>query len=103
MLYTGARENVDKIIFLLTDGVQYPKKEKGQIFNPVLSSENLIKRGIKIIAVGIGSGVSRADLEKITRNADHVVKAESVSKLTSDEFVRSVAKQVCKVSKLFRT
>lgn len=95
----GARENVHKIIFLLTDGNQHPTVKNGQIFDPVQASQNLVDRGAKIFVIGTKADLNISKLVAIARREDQVKIASRVEELVTDEFVQSVAEKACDVSK----
>ena len=95
------RENVPKVIFLITDGSQNPTKDgNGNPYDPVAASQPLIDRGIQIFTIGVGNRSDNIDyneLLKIARNKDQVKIANTAADLASEEFVKDLAAITCKV------
>ena len=91
-----------KIIFLITDGYQNPTKNKatGKEYDPVATSKRMYDAGVKIFVVGIGTDLQKQNLVEIARDKSRVYYAETIKKLISDEFVKSVAKKLCKAAVL---
>ena len=59
----GGRQNIPKIIIMLTDGLQ--KQRKG-VENPSEIAKEIRKDGIHTIVVGIGSGIVQDHTKLIT-------------------------------------
>ena len=81
----GARSDVPKIVFLLTDG-----KSRGY---PVPVSNKLRKDGFKIIAIGITNNIDRKQLQTI--GGGKVYEAKDWEELKSESFIKSLTKLVC--------
>ena len=94
------RENVPKVIFLITDGSQKPTADaNGNPYDPVASSQPLIDRGIQIFSIGVGNisdNIYYNELVKISRNGEHVKIANTAAELASEEFVKDLAAITCK-------
>merc|ERR1711962_345316 len=93
----GHRPNVKKVLFLITDGKQNPKKDRktGEVFDPVAASQIMVDNGVQIFGVGIGTNLDTNQLNNITRDASKVYYAETIDKLISDDFVNEVSKKTC--------
>ena len=88
--YSGLRDDTVKIIILLTDGVQNPKK-----YNPAAVAKSLLSKGYIILAVGISPDVNEAELEAITQNKDNVFYGDSFDELDSFQFIDQITGSVC--------
>lgn len=86
----GMRASATKVVILLTDGTQNPKK-----YDPVKASKPLYDAGAKIFAIGISDGVDEKQLEDITRDKNRVFFAASFDKLDSSSFVDKITGQLC--------
>jgi len=86
----GARPDVKKIIILLTDGQQNPRR-----YDPVLASQKLFNDGVNIYAVGIGKYINHDQLVSITRDRSRVFTVDTFKALESPKFVGDVAKGLC--------
>lgn len=95
------RENVPKVIFLITDGSQNPTEDRdGNPYDPIAASQPLIDRGIQIFSIGVGNRSDNIDfkeLVKIARNEEQVKIATTAAELASEQFVRDLAAITCKV------
>ena len=82
---------------MLTDGIQNPKKSKttGAVWNPVVSAQILINRGMNVFAVGITNNVDIEQLKDITGDPSRVFYAETFDKLGDTEFVLNISKSSC--------
>jgi len=88
----GARPNMKKIIFLITDGQQTPR---GSNYDPVKASQSLIDKGVKIFAVGVGVSANKTELEQITRYKDRVYFESTFDGILSSDFIKNVSKKLC--------
>ena len=61
LLHLGMRSDpkVKKIIYLITDGEQNPKKHKDKILDPVEASQKFYDEGVIIFAIGVGNLVNK--------------------------------------------
>ncbi|XP_065072057.1 LOW QUALITY PROTEIN: uncharacterized protein LOC135696557 [Rhopilema esculentum] len=80
----GARENAHRVAFLLTDGAQ---TESEGFIDPAIAALTLKAIGVKLLAVGIGSGAKREQLEVITGDPESVFMVKRYSKLTDKKFL----------------
>ena len=82
---------------MLTDGIQNPKKSKktGAVWDPVVSAQALISRGMNVFAVGITNNVDMEQLRDITKDASRVFYAETFDNLGDTEFVSNISKSSC--------
>ena len=93
----GARETAHKVIFFLTDGVQNPTKDRtsGTVWDPLVNAEKLIKRGVKIYAIGVSDGVDKNQLYHIAGDPSRMLYAGSYEKLISKDFIENISKSTC--------
>ena len=95
------RDDVPKVIFLITDGAQKPTEDKdGNPYDPVAASQPLIDRGIQIFSIGVGNRSDNIDydqLVKISRSEKQVKIADTAADLASEQFVKDLATITCKV------
>ena len=93
----GARPGIPKILILLTDGSQ---TQDVDIMNPKGLADNLRKKGIQVLVVGIGSEVNEAELLDLGGNkAENVFSAASFNELISGPFIEGVTKLSCDIGK----
>jgi len=89
----GARDNAQKVVFLLTDGVQTnPKKN-----DPVVQAEALRRRGATIYAIAVGKEIDVNELKLITGDRAKVFHEATFDNLLTEEFVKKVTKAECKI------
>lgn len=86
----GMRDDAKKLVILLTDGVQNPKR-----YDPIAASKVLYDKGATILAVGITKDVDEKQLEAITRKKENVFFAESFDQLDSSTFVDAITGKMC--------
>ena len=89
----GMRSDVPRILILLTDGKQTPGR--GVIPLPKAVAP-FHKDGVKVIVIGIGSGVNRPELRKIAKFPKNVKLAKSFAQLRSASFVKKITAETCK-------
>jgi len=99
------RENVPKVIFLITDGSQNPTEDsRGNLYDPVASSQPLVDLGIKIFAIGVGNtsnNINLKELSKIARSERQVRVTASAADLATADFVKEIAKETCSIIRKF--
>ena len=88
-------EDVKKVIYLITDGTQNPKKVGNSVFDPVIASQKLYDDDVAIFAIGIGGLVSADELEGITRDKNRVFLANHTSDLVGKDFYLNLASRTC--------
>merc|ERR1740124_808003 len=94
----GAR-NVEKLVFLLTDGIQNPVASKsGAAWDPAVNARKLIDRGIKVFAIGVSDAVDKQELYRITGDNNKVFYADSFDALVSTELLDKASKAMCKAT-----
>ena len=71
-IFPQARAGVPKLALLITDGSQTPAADAKDLRE---ASEPLRKAGVRVLAVGIGSGVDRDELRLVTETDEDVVVA----------------------------
>ena len=95
------RDNVPKVIFLITDGSQNPTMDsRGNPYDPVVSSQPLIDRGIKIFSIGVGNpsnNINLKELSRIARDERQVRVTASAADLATEDFVKEIAKETCSI------
>ena len=77
-VFPQARKGVPKIAILITDGKQTHTGHSKRLKE---ASDQLRRAGVRVLAVGIGSGVDQAELRLVTQSDDDVVVPESFSDL----------------------
>lgn len=88
----GARRNVPKVLVLLTDGEQ---TQASDAVSPVLAAAPFHEADIKVIVIGVGSGVKPAQLEGVAKSRKDLYLAENFDALISDGFVKNITKSSC--------
>jgi len=89
----GARPNMKKLIFLITDGRQNPRNAT---YDPVKTSQSLYDKGVPIFAVGVSSDVNKTELEALTRHKERVYYENTFDDILQTAFIKKVSKQICK-------
>lgn len=87
----GARDNVPKILILLTDGSQ---TGRGSI-DPVIPAEELRKTGVFIVVIAIGSQTDMKECKSIAGNNGIYHFVSSFDELISENFIKYVAFSIC--------
>lgn len=77
-IFPEARAGVPKLALLITDGTQTPAADAKGLRE---ASEPLRKAGVRVLAVGVGSGVDRDELRLVTETEDDVVVADDFQDL----------------------
>lgn len=88
----GGRTGKNKVLVLLTDGTQTqdPGNEK-----PGDVADELRDLGISIFTVGIGAGVQKQELLKISGGHDQSFTVSSFKELLNEKLVEKLGKVVC--------
>ena len=73
-VFPQARKGVPKIAILITDGKQTKTADSKGLRE---ASEPLRREGVRVLAVGVGSGVDSDELRLVTESDDDVVVAQS--------------------------
>ncbi|XP_066928415.1 uncharacterized protein [Clytia hemisphaerica] len=89
-------KQVKKIIYLITDGEQNPKRSGNRILDPVAASQKFYDDGVIIFAIGVGPLVNKDELERITRDPSRVFLANHPNELAGIDFVYKLASTSCK-------
>lgn len=97
-VFSKAREGVPKIALLITDGTQTPAADAKDLKE---ASEPLRKAGIRVLAVGVGSGVDADQLRLITENDDDVVIADDFQDLLLK--LRNLTSKACDLAGEYRS
>ena len=77
-IFPEGREGVPKLALLITDGTQTQVADAKELKE---ASEPLRKAGVRVLAVGVGSGVDADQLRLITETDDDVVIADDFQDL----------------------
>ena len=91
-LSNGARPGIPKLLILLTDGSQTQDVDAE---DPSAIANELRKKGIKVIVIGIGSGVDQAELIQLGGGDDNVFSANTFEELIGGEFITKVTTSSC--------
>ena len=89
-------KKVKKIIYLITDGEQNPKRFRNKILDPVAASQKFYDDGVIIFAIGVGPLVNKDELQRITRDPSRVFLANHPNELAGKDFVYKLASSTCK-------
>ena len=89
-IFPDARPGVAKIALLITDGRQSAASDAKDLKE---ASEPLRQAGVRVMALGIGSGVDRDELRLITENDDDVVLANDFEDMLLQ--VRNLSSKAC--------
>lgn len=77
-IFPESRAGVPKIALLMTDGTQTPAADAKDLKE---ASEPLRKAGVRVIAVGVGSGVDADELRLLTESDEDVMLANDFQDL----------------------
>lgn len=88
-----SRAGVPKIAMLITDGTQTPAADAKGLRE---ASEPLRKAGVRVLAVGIGKGVDRAELRLVTERDEDVVVAADFQDLLLK--LSNLTSQACRLA-----
>ena len=89
-IFPEARPGVAKIALLITDGRQTVADDAKDLKE---ASEPLRQTGVRVIALGIGSGVDGAELRSITESDDEVVLAKDFDDMVLR--LRNLTRKAC--------
>ena len=92
-IFPDARPGVAKIALLITDGRQTVAEDAKDLKE---ASEPLRHAGVRVIALGIGSGVDRGELRSITATDDDIVLAKDFDDIMLQ--VRSLKRKACELA-----
>ena len=92
-IFPEARESVSKLALLITDGNQTPAANTKGLRE---ASETLRKAGVRVLAVGIGSGVEREELRLVTETDDNVLLATDFQDLLLK--IGNLTSRACKLA-----
>ena len=92
-IFPEARAGVPKLALLITDGTQTPAADAKGLRE---ASEPLRKAGVRVLAVGIGSGVDRDELRLVTETEDDVVLATDYQDLLLK--IGNLTSRVCELA-----
>ena len=92
-IFPEARPGVAKIALLITDGRQTVADDAKDLKE---ASEPLRQAGVRVIALGIGSGVDGAELRSITESDDDVVLADGFDDLVLQ--LRNLTSKACELA-----
>ena len=87
-VFSQIRQDVTKLAIVLTDGVQ--DKDAKKLSE---ASEPLRKKGVRVLAVGIGGGVSEAELRLMVDSPNDVVHSADFNELKLK--VDSIRRRIC--------
>ena len=99
-IQNGGRPGIPKVLVLLTDGSQ---TDDSDAEDPGAVADEIRKKGVRILIIGIGSGVNQEELLRLGGSEDNVFSASSFEDLISGEFVNKVTKKGCAVGKILVT
>ena len=88
----GGREDVPKMLILLTDGSQ---TQDADAEDPALFADEIRSKGISLLVVGIGRGVNMAELSRMAGGEGNVFTADSFDQLIREDFVEKLVAGSC--------
>ena len=88
----GGRPNVQKLIILLTDGSQ---TKDADAIDPGDIADKIRKSGTKVIVVGIGNSVNKAELLHVANGESNLYLAKDFNELKSPTFTANIAQVSC--------
>jgi len=83
----GARENVPKLLILLTDGSQ---SKGGDAVDPGKVAKTIRQNDITILSIGIGNEVDNDELEHVAGDPSRVFNVPDFDKLAQAEFINKI-------------
>merc|ERR1712168_1768272 len=88
----GARPGIVKILILLTDGSQTGDNDAE---DPGNIAEEIRQSGVKILVVGVGSGVDLKELDHMAGGKGKAFTAKSFDELIGKDFVAKLTAKSC--------
>ena len=88
----GMRVKVPKVLILLTDGEQ---TKGADAIPPEQVVQKFHDAGIKVIVIGIGTGVNSVELGKMVKSRENLYLAKSFDQLKSGQFVDNIIGSTC--------
>ena len=98
-LSNGARPGIPKIIVLLTDGSQ---TQDADAVDPGDIADDIRNDGVRILVIGIGSGVNQTELEHLGGGKENTFSAASFDELINKEFIKKVTDKNCQIGMYFQ-
>lgn len=92
----GARKGIPKILVLLTDGSQ---TQDADAEDPGVISRELRSAGIRLIVIGIGSGVNQTELNNIAGDAKYAYTADTFDELIGSAFIDEIVSGSCRIGR----
>eukprot|EP00794_Sanderia_malayensis_P005383 gene5383-6056_t len=89
----GMRAGVPKVLVLLTDGRQ---TQDPDAISPRDAVKPFHSAGIKVIVIGIGTNINRAELASIVKSKEDLYFAKDLDELKSKPFVKNITSASCK-------
>lgn len=86
----GSRDNVAKIVIILTDGTQTAAEDAIKLD---VAAAGLRQLGVKVFAGGVGKGIKEEELRLMTETEEDLFVAEDFNSLAIK--ARTLAKSVC--------
>ena len=96
-LKNGGRAGIPKVLILLTDGSQTADVDAE---DPALVADEFRNAGIPLIAVGIGAGVNKTELNHIAGGESNAYSADSFDELVDSSFIDTINEDTCNTGKL---
>ena len=93
----GARKGVPKLLFILSDGRQMPRRIAGRTIRPWRYALPLHRMGVKIVAIGV-RGILPIDvgsLQYLTRSSKRVFVFDRVQQIIWKSFIDGIATEYC--------
>ena len=93
----GLRTDVPQLLIVLTDGAQTNAADA------VAPSEAILpfhESGIKVVVIGVGSGVKKDELSSMVKSKDDLYLAKDFSQLISSQFIDNITAASCQSGRI---
>ena len=98
LMANGGRRGIPKILILMTDGSQ---TQDADAEDPSIIASEIRSKGIKLVVIGIGSGVDQEELGRLGNNQkDNIFTVSTFEDLLNAPFINSVTNSSCNAGKV---
>ncbi len=94
----GMRIDVPQVLIVLTDGAQTNAIDA---VPPSQAIAPFHESGVKVVVVGVGSGVKRDELNSMVRSEDDLYLAKNFDQLISGDFIDNITAASCQAGMLY--
>ena len=95
----GGRPGIPKLVFMISDGRQEPRRVNGKYVNLFKQSMKLSKMATNVVTIAVVGKrpVDVGALQLISKNIDNVYNPGNLEVIVSDVFVKHVFNKYCRV------